>query len=120
VSVESVLRLARSRADGHARSRADRLADIATDLHRRAPRGGQNLNRYGQPRSAPGEQPAIEEGSLLDALQVPPHAVRERHWRVFVNHAPLEYGAKKNGRIIILPRPMGRLTLDGLKREASG
>lgn len=116
MSIEAVLRQVAGRVEDHTRARADRLGEITAEKHRTAPRGGTNRNRYGQARSAPGEAPATEEGTLLSLLQVPPKRVGDAHYRVMANNAALEDGAKKDGRII-LPRPLGRLSLEQLKEE---
>lgn len=68
--------------------------DFAVDIHMTAPRGGgATLNAFGQLRSSPGEQPAVEWGGLLDAMMVHPpvEGSREgtRRYQV-VNYAPLE------------------------------
>lgn len=91
---------------------SDRARDIAVQLHREAPRGGSYLNRYGQARSAPGEQPAVEEGNLLRILEMPPTPLPDGAYSVPVNYAPLEYGTMH-----IAPRPMGRMTIALLEQE---
>lgn len=95
-------------------ARARQGQRIALDLHRNAPRGGVNLNVWGEPRSAPNEPPAIEYGDLYDAM----HNGLEVDGltaRFVVNRVLLEYGTRT-----IAPRPMGRMTSALLKQEVSG
>ena len=97
--------------------RAEQLQDIAAEQHANAPRGGKNLNRYGEPRSAPGEPPATETLELLsridDGLTETPEG-----FQVAVNYTVLEFGYSKNGRILE-PRPNGRLAIERLKRQVN-
>lgn len=97
------------------RVRAEQAERIAARLHMTAPRGGTNLNRYGQPRSAPGEQPAVETGALLGRI-LNETKVDGLRAQVTVNYAVLEYGYDANGRRLA-PRPMGRMTVARLKAE---
>ena len=111
MSLADVLRRARAKADDRALRRAEELQETARELHRSAPRGGVNRNRYGQPRSAPGEPPATEEGRLLERLDDPPQPIA-RGYRAAVNYRVLEDGYSPNN---LEPRPLGRLALDALK-----
>lgn len=92
------------------------VAESAAKLHINAPRGGVNLNMFGQFRSAPGEQPAIETGELLDRIQSP--VFGDMRGEAVVNYFHLEYGydgAFERGwntyGYRVEPRPMGRMVL---------
>lgn len=91
---------------------AERGREITTEKHRTAPRGGSYLNRYGQPRSAPGEPAAPEEGILLDLLQTPPAPAPSGGYEIISNYAVLEFGTIHMGA-----RPLGRLSNAELKQE---
>lgn len=80
-----------------------------------SPRGGTNLNRFGQPRSAPGEPPAVETGELLGRI-LNGTIISGMRAEVAVNYVVLEYGYDKNGRRL-LPRPNGRMTIEQMRRE---
>src|SRR5690606_41381907 len=80
------------------------------------PRGGTNLNFFGQPRSAPGEPPAIEFGELITAMHLELNVDRAAATASFVvNRVGLEFGERN-----VAPRPMGRMTSARLKQEVSG
>lgn len=98
--------------------RARQLSKIAADLHRDAPRGGHYLNMHGQPRSAPGEQPATETGELLEAIE---NGVTITHAEatVVVNNAALEFGGITGDGNLVRPRPMGRMAVAKLKAEVA-
>ena len=113
MSLAATIQRARAKAEDRTLRRAEELQEIARELHRNAPRGGVNRNRYGQPRSAPGEPPATEEGTLLERLSDPPQPVA-RGYRAAVNYAVLEDGYAPNN---LEPRPLGRLSLDALKAK---
>lgn len=116
MSVESAVARIRGKLAARVEERAKRGQEIALDLHLNAPRGGVNLNAWGEPRSAPNEPPAIEYGDLYDAmfegLEVDKNAARASF---VTNWTLLEYGTRT-----IAPRPMGRITATQLKQEASG
>lgn len=130
MSVESALRRARARLGSQVEARTFQARDIATQLHESAPRGGTNRNAYGQPRSAPGEQPAPEHGGLMDAiLNETTIDAASLTGRTTVNYAVLEFGYEVGTRSRLAdkqtlgmrrmePRPMGRMTVDQLKQEA--
>lgn len=99
----------------HLQKRADRMRDIAVQLHREAPRGGSNLNRWGQRRSAAGEAPAEEFGTLKQILDMPPSPLPDGGYSVPVNYAVQEYGTIHMGA-----RPMGRMAVAILKQEVEG
>lgn len=101
-------------ADQRVHARAVQGSEIAVQLHVNAPRGGSNVNRYGQPRSAPGEQPAVEDGQLLQALQDPPQPV-DGGYAFTVNRAQLEPGTR-----YMASRPLGAMTIEQLKRNVNG
>lgn len=108
-----------ARIRGKVRARRDAVAqdvmETAAELHLSAPRGGVNKNRYGEWRSAPGEQPAIETGQLLNDIMnnVEKDDVSAR---VIVNYTVQEFGNRKK---TLLPRPMGRMTLDIVKQKVA-
>lgn len=115
LGVDGALKLIAQRLDQRVYNRAEQGSEIAVQLHANAPRGGSNVNRYGQPRSAPGEQPATEEGNLLQLLQTPPVPTRDgRGYSIIVNYVPLEMGTR-----YIAPRPMGAMTVEQLKRDVA-
>lgn len=120
MSVQEAVARVRRRLGHRVESRALRGQDIAVELHETAPRGGENTNRYGEQRSAPGEPPAIETGQLLasmrDGYEYDPSTMTASF---VTNYAVLEYGYDKDGRRLE-PRPMGRQTIDKLKQEVSG
>lgn len=132
LGVDGAMRRIEARSDEHAQKRAMQARDIAATEHRNAPRGGINKNRYGQFRSAPGEPPATEEGDLLRYIQgQQPLGMRLRpgHYRVGVNLVVLEFGfsvglrsrisdRKTISGATLEPRPLGRITVDKLKRRA--
>jgi len=95
--------------------RTTQLKDITVEMHATAPRGGVNLNAFGQPRSAPDEPPAVEFGDLLNTID---NSVKVEGLvgSVVVNRPWLEYGFDVDGRRL-RPRPMGRLAIAELKRE---
>lgn len=109
------------------RVRAEQAERIAAQLHMNAPRGGTNLNMFGQPRSAPGEQPAVETGALLGRI-LNETVISGLRAQVTVNYKVLEYGYYVGARSRIsdraeltpsrmAPRPMGRMTVARLKAE---
>lgn len=108
ILVESILR----DCDELAATDAGRLRDKAASLHRNAPRGGLNMNRHGQQRSAPGEAPAVEDGELLAAIEGQTESsmrVAPGVYEVVVNRADLEFGTRR-----VAPRPLGRMALSEL------
>ena len=86
----------------HLKARAEQLSGIAKDKHHNAPRGGDNLNMFGEPRSAAGEVPAMETGALFAAIDQGVTLDGNRA-EVVVNHTLLEEGTVRMG-----PRPLGR------------
>lgn len=86
---------------------------IAVATHDNAPRAGRNLNRYGLRRSAPGDPPAEEEGTLLATLRGGVEADGPGRFVFLVNYSVLETGTDT-----IEPRPLGRITLGKLKARA--
>gem|GEM_PF-2140252 len=106
------------KAEQRTYARAVQGSEIAVALHLSSPRTGPTVNRYGQLRSAPGEQPAVEEGTLLTLLQATPTPVpglNGNGHKFLVNYAVLELGTRH-----IAPRPLGAMTVAHLKREVSG
>lgn len=89
----------------HVRKRANELSGIAKHLHRNAPRGGRNLNMFGERRSAPGEVPAMETGSLYAEIDQGVE-VKPMEATVIVNRTELEFGSDKRN---IKPRPLGAI-----------
>lgn len=106
----------KKKADTRARNWAGTGGEKAAGLHANAPRGGSNLNAYGQPRSAPGEVPAVEFGNLLDRLKRPPARDGEG-WAFTVNYADLEEGYI-TPQYVVAPRPLGAITLAELRAQA--
>lgn len=112
----------RAKLEARVHERTTEVAHSAAQLHMNAPRGGVNLNMYGQPRSAPGEQPAIETGELLSRILKPEYG--PMRGVAVVNYADLEWGydaavaitsTAAYGRYRVEPRPMGRMVLAELK-----
>ena len=99
-------------ATRHVRKRANELSGIAKDLHRTAPRGGENINRFGEPRSAPGEVPAMETGGLFAEIDQGVN-VTKKQATVIVNRTVLEFGTPH-----IRPRPLGRRASATFKERA--
>jgi hypothetical protein len=97
-------------ASKHVQGRAQLLSGIAKELHKNAPRGGENRNRFGERRSAPGEPPAMETGKLFADLD---QGVTQQGMRaeVIVADKHLENGTRRG----LKPRPLGRLALAELK-----
>lgn len=114
LGVNGAMALINRTGDQHVHARAVQGSEIAVQLHANAPRGGSNVNRYGQPRSAPSEAPAVEDGTLLAALQDPPQPVQDGY-AITVNRAQLEGGTR-----YVRPRPMGAMTIEQLKRNVAG
>lgn len=112
MSVQDAAARIRAKLDARVQDLTTKVRDETARLHLNAPRGGVNYNRHGQPRSAPGEQPAIEDGELLFRIMQPERG--DMRGEVVVNYVVLEYGYDKNGRRLA-PRPMGRMILDRLK-----
>lgn len=113
MSVEKALARIRSKLADRVQQRATRGRDIALDLHLNAPRGGTNLNVWGEPRSAPNEAAAIEYGDLYAAILGGLTVDKANLTAAFVtNYVLLEYGTRRMG-----PRPMGRMTSTYLKQE---
>ena len=101
----------------HVRARANELSEIAKDLHRTAPRGGENLNRFGERRSAPREVPAMETGGLFAMIDQgvkvePMTATVTVSFGFGPNRGSLEAGTRR-----MAPRPLGRRALTELKQR---
>lgn len=94
---------AQEQMDARLIGRARQGQAFLVETHETAPRGGRNLNSFDQPRSAPGEAPAIEFGNLLQKLNQEV-TLRDGKVTLFVNHAPLE---NYNADARIAPRPLG-------------
>lgn len=107
-------RMAEIRRDAtkHRDARAKELSGIAKELHRNAPRGGPNKNRFGEFRSAPGEAPAMETGELFANIDqgviLAPDAAE-----VTINYTVLEFGTVR-----MKPRPLGRKASAELQKRA--
>ena len=115
---QAALTLITQKAHGQRLQRAEELQEIAAEQHVNAPRGGKNLNRYGEPRSAPGEPPATETLELLSRIE---NGVTDTPdvTTVAVNYTKLEFGNVENG-FVVLPRPNGRLAIEALKGQVNG
>lgn len=105
------LREAREKARPHVKARAEQLSGIAKELHRNAPRSGTNLNRFGEPRSAPGEAPAMETGELFAKIDQGV-TLDGTTAQVVVNYSVLEHGTVR-----MKPRPLGRQASDELRKR---
>ena len=93
------------KAGRHLKRRAELLSGIAKNLHRTAPRGGENVNRFGERRSAPGQVPAMETGSLFAAIDQGV-TVLGLEATVLVNWAEVEFQTRN-----VAPRPLGEIAL---------
>jgi len=100
------------RAGDRAEAWAFSISKRAAELHRDAPRGGTNLNRYGDRRSAPGEVPATEEGRLLDLIRLGTRPIR-RGGEATVNYKKLEEGNEG-----VAPRPLGVIVMAEIRAIA--
>lgn len=97
----------------HIKRRAREYQQLVKEEHRNAPRGGSNLNMFGEARSAPGEAPAMETGALFAQLdQGLDVDMRKAEARVIANYKVLEYGTRR-----MKPRPLGRIALARLKGQ---
>lgn len=105
------LREAREKAAPHVKARANELSSIAKDLHRNAPRGGVNINRFGETRSKPGDPPAMETGELFAKLDQGV-TVDGTTAEVVVNYSVLEFGTVR-----MKPRPLGRKSSAELQKR---
>jgi hypothetical protein len=105
----------RQAAGRHLKGRAELLSGIAKDIHRTAPRGGENVNRFGERRSASPGPPAMETGGLF-AMIDQGVTVREMEAQVVVNFGfgPGK-GSMEDGTRRMAPRPLGRLALAEFK-----
>jgi len=91
----------------HVRKRAREYAEVVKEEHRTAPRGGAGINMFGEPRSAPGEPPAMETGALFAQIdQGVDVDMAKREARVIANYAVLENGTRR-----MEPRPLARIAL---------
>lgn len=107
----TVVQRALKSAELRALERAREASATALRLHLDAPRGGDTLNIFGQPRSAAQEPPAEETGMLAQRLRNGPE-IEGGIARAPVNYKVLERGyAPRN----LQPRPLGRITLDTIK-----
>jgi hypothetical protein len=112
--VSAVAQELRRKAEDRALRWADAMSRRAATLHRNAPRGGESTNKYGQPRSAPGEVPATEDRDLLDLIELGVNPV-PGGGEATVNYARLEFGAEN-----LEPRPLGTITLLEVMVAAKG
>jgi hypothetical protein len=103
----------RERAFQRAEKWANLAKQVAFETHRQAPRGGVNINKFGEPRSAPGEAPAMETGRLFAILNQQRPAREPDGYSVLVNYTVLEQGYSKGNRVLE-PRPLGRITMSVL------
>lgn len=94
--------------------RGRQLQGIARDMHRDAPRGGASVNMWGEPRSAPGEPPAMETGRLFALIDQGFERVNDSEVRVTVN-----YAVQEDGTLNMLPRPLGREATAELQRQVN-
>lgn len=108
-NLKRALEAIEAKATRHVRKRANELSGIAKDLHRNAPRGGENINRFGERRSAPGEVPAMETGGLFAEIDQGVD-VTPKQATVVVARSVLEFGTRT-----MAPRPLGRIAVAELK-----
>ena len=97
----------------HVRARANELSEIAKGLHKNAPRGGHNLNMFGERRSAPGEVPAMETGGMFAEIDQGVE-IQPMQATVIVNRKVLEFGTRRIDR-----RPLGSESSSELKQRHS-
>lgn len=112
MSVAQVRARIKALANERVEKRAREFRDTAKNIHRNAPRGGENLNRFGERRSAPGEPPAMETGRLFAVIDQGLTREGDAHYRVPANYKLLEFGTRK-----VRPRPLGRLALAEFKQK---
>ncbi len=96
-------------ASRHVKGRAELLSGIAKDLHRTSPRGGKNVNQFGEKRSAPGQAPAMETGALFATIDQGITQVGMEA-QVVVADKFLEFGTRR-----MKPRPLGAIASAALK-----
>lgn len=108
LSYDGAVRRGREGLTEHVTGLASEGQRFAVQRHDSAPRGGVNLNMFGDRRSAPGEQPAPETGNLGRLLERPPvvQGANTKHVSatIIVNYAALE---NYNAGARIAPRPIG-------------
>lgn len=118
MSIQSAKALVKERMRQHIAKRAQELSQIAKDLHREAPRGGKAKNYFGERRSAPQEQPATEFGGLLTLIHRGVEVEADgMEATVMVNLAVLEFGKRDK---TLQPRPLGRMSVNELKKRVPG
>lgn len=115
MSIESAKARVKEAARLHVRRRARELSEIAKQLHRDAPRGGDAKNRFGENRSKKDEPPAMEWGGLFAEIDQGVE-VEGMEAKVLVNLAVLEFGKRDK---TLQPRPLGRLAVAELKKRTS-
>lgn len=71
-----------------------------------------NINAFGQHRSAPGEPPAREFGTLASLIKGGASPSGRLQWDVVANYRPLEHGTRK-----VAARPLGAMTVETVKAE---
>ena len=99
----------KDKVNQHVKQRTVELKELTLDLHKNAPRGGSNFNRFGEARSAPGEQPAQETNRLFANIDQSVTPI-SNGFSVMVNWKLLEFGGRK-----LRPRPLGRISLSIFK-----
>src|SRR5690554_4656545 len=113
MALDDTLTRIRGKLADRVEKRTRRAQEIALNLHLSAPRGGPNINYWGEQRSAENEQPAIEFGDFYDIMSGSLVVEKEKLRAAFVsNYVILEFGTRYMG-----PRPMGRMTIADLKME---
>lgn len=113
MSIASARAKVKARINQHVERRAKEYQSTVKAAHRNAPRGGQNLNKFGERRSAPGEPPAMETGQLFAVLDQGLTREGDAHFRVPANYKLLENGTRK-----MRPRPLARISLAEFKAKA--
>ena len=112
-------RRTREKAYHHMRARARELQQLVKDKHRDAKRRGDNLNMFGERRSAPGDPPAMETGGLFAAIDQelelngnPEQRANHQTGKVTVNLTVLEHGTRT-----MAARPLAREALAEYKQR---
>ena len=115
LGVAGAMQLITQKADKPVYQLAVRFTEINVRNHVNAPRGGPNLNKYGQQRSAVGEPAAVEDGNLRNLMEMPPVPTSDgKGYRVFGNYAVLEKGSMHVG-----PRPNAAIAVEQLRQEVN-
>lgn len=112
-------RRTREKAYHHIRARARAFQKLVKEKHRDAKRRGENLNMFGERRSAPGDPPAMETGGLFAAMDQefelngnPQQRANHQTAKVVVNLTVLEHGTRT-----MAARPLAREAIAEYKQQ---